>query len=501
MDVITGFIVSHSHSRPFYGKLVVDEGKIAALVPAPAGEKELFIFPGFIDSHTHPVETGLNLLFPDLSTARSVSEILEILADALIRFADSPVLFAFNFEPERLKEHRYLYRREVDRLTKEKPILIYRIDGHSAIGNSKTLALLEGTPEGIELDGAGKPTGVIRGKAYENISQLLKRQLPPELITEAITLASRLALSKGITTMAGMVGFDEMTMPEWARLLDAVLNAPTRIIPFLQTWQPEVASKLGLNQIGGCLLLDGSFGSNTAAIQEDYADAPGYNGILYRSDKEVIGFLRRAIEYNLQTAFHAIGDRAITQLVNCHEQVIKEGLIKPLRHRIEHAELLTGDLVKRIGDLKLILAMQPAFETIWGGPNGMYARRLGKRWMKTNRFKTLLQNGILIAGGSDSPVTPLDPIGGIRAAMSLPNVEERLTGEEALSLFTNNAAYSLGMETKIGTLQPGLEADFVLLDADPRIETHCQVLATYRQGKVLWKKEGEYEKPGTRPDI
>ncbi len=487
METFSGLIVTEPNSNPIPGKLVVEGEKIVALLPLNSVKERHYIFPGFIDSHTHPLENGLHLLYPDLSHANSIAQVLELVATGLTQIPDTPVFFSFNLEPERLKEHRYPYRRELDRLTKEKPVFIYRVDGHSGVANSKAIEYLgENLPPGVEFDGAGNPTGVLRAEAYETVSTRLKRLISPDVIQEAIRLTAQEALRNGITTIGAMVGSDELSEKEWAVLFDALATAPIRMVAYFQTWNVETARKFQLPRIGGCLLLDGSFGSHTAAISKDYFDAPDYNGILYHQDGKLVEFLKQANEFGLQTAFHAIGDRAIEQLLRCHQQVKSD---KNLRHRVEHAELLSAELIKKIAELKLIPVVQPVFEQIWGGPEKMYAQRLGKRWMNTNPYRWLLDNGIILAGGSDAPVTPLDTISGIKAAMNHPNSQQRISGPEALALFTVHAAYSLKLEDIAGTLAPKMQADFVFLDADPRENCNCQVLATYVKGKLMFKSQ------------
>ncbi len=489
MEVISGLLIPEPETEPYPGRMVFQDGRIVALIPTEEVVGSYYICSGFIDSHVHPLETGLGLFYPDLSPAKSIPDVLERLSTALREKADSPIILGFNLEPERLQEHRYPYRRELDRLCQRKPVFVYRVDGHSGVGNSEALKLLpETVSDGVELDGAGKPTGVVRGPAYESLSTKLKRQLPKEIVKEAFQLTSQIAVKNGVTTLAALIGSNELGEEEWKTLLDALDEAPIRMVPFLQSWNPFIARKFGLARIGGCLLIDGSFGSHTAALTKDYADAPGYKGLLYHTDEEIVAFISQATNLELQTAFHAIGDRAIEQLLRCHESLVENGFDNPLRHRIEHAELLSLELIRRIAQLKLIVCVQPVFETTWGGPLGMYAQRLGERWENTNPLRTLLENGITVAGGSDSPITPLDPLRGIKAATSLPNVSQRIKGKDAFDLFTANASYSLGIENKTGILKPGFDADFVVLDADPRENPCCQVLATYCAGRVVYQK-------------
>ncbi len=510
MEVFSGILIPEPTSTPYPGKLVVEEGKIAALLPTTTSRREndVYIVPGFIDSHTHPLETGLGLLFPDLSSALAIADCLELLVAGLTKMADSPVLLAFNFDPDRIKEHRYLYRRELDRITRDKPVFVYRTDGHSAVANSKALEFLEQPPtlsaknqetrtiEGLELDGAGKPTGVLRAQAYETLSLTLKTLLPDDLIKEAINLTGQTAVRKGVTTLAACIGWDGLKSENWAILYDALNSTLVRMEPFFQTWDIKIPKGFGLKRVGGCLLLDGSFGSHTAALNNDYTDALGYKGVLYQTDQRLISFIQEATEAGLQTAFHAIGDRAVEQLIRCHKAVralmisnSKRQVFNELRHRIEHAELLSEESIAEIAELGLVICAQPAFETAWGGEKGMYAQRLGRRWRQTNPLRTLFEHHIIVAGGSDSPITPIDPLAGIRSALSLPNETARLTGEQAFALFTTNAAYSLHREEKTGQLKPGLDADFVVLTADPRTGSECQIVSVYRQGKLIYGTE------------
>ncbi len=489
MEVFSGFLIPGPEIEPYPGKLVIEDGKVAALIPTVEPENNYYICNGFIDSHVHPLETGLIFIYPDLCPAASISDVLERIAGAFREKVDLPIILAFNLEPERLKEHRYPYRRELDRLSRGKPIFIYRVDGHSGVANSAALKLLpESLVEGIEFDGADKPTGVLRGPAYEAISTTLKRQLPKEIIREAFHLTARHAAKKGVTTLAALIGSNELELNEWGVFLEALKDVPIKMLPFLQTWNPVIVKEFGLPRIGGCLLLDGSFGSHTAAISQDYADAPGYRGLLYHNDDEVMAFISQAEALGLQTAFHAIGDRAIEQLIRCHESLIKNGFDNPLHHRIEHAELLSLELIGRLAQLKLIVCVQPAFETAWGGPSGMYAKRLGERWQNTNPLRMLLENRILLAGGSDSPITPLDPLAGIKAAISLPNTFQRISAKDAFALFTVNSAYSLNLQHKTGRLNPGFDGDFTILNADPRKNPECRVLATYCAGRAVYQE-------------
>jgi hypothetical protein len=331
---------------------------------------------------------------------------------------------------------------------------------------------------------------VLRGEAYERASRVFKHRLAPETVREALQLAGRQAAAKGVTTIGALVGVEDTTEDEWRVLLDGLAACEVTTVPYLQTWDIEVPRHLGLKQTGGCLLIDGSFGSRTAALNQVYSDTPGNSGTGYVSDEKLLSFLGAATAAGLQATVHAIGDRAVEQVVRCHEQLAEPGLGNPLRHRIEHAELLNDSLIDRIARLALVLGVQPAFETEWGGPDRMYSLRLGERWRSTNPYRRLLDSGVRLAGGSDAPITPIDPVAGTRAATERPNPLQTITGEEALAMFTSTAAFALNREDACGSIEIGKDADITVLTSDPRTTTPCQVVATIRGGKCVYKNAG-----------
>ncbi len=481
---LTGHVLADPALPVACSRITAESGRIRTIEPAAPEPGMPFICPGLIDAHLHPMELGLQDLFCDFSGCRSVGEVLALVRARAHAEPECEPLLGFNLEPERLAETRFPTRAELDAVAAT-PALLYRVDGHSAVLNTPGLKLAFGTatPRGIDTSGTGLPTGVVRGPAYEQASREFKRQLAPATVRAALDRAAGSCLAAGVTTFAALVGNEASGRPECKLLVNALDRLPSRAVPFLQVRSPGLCRELGLDRVGGCLLVDGSFGSHTAALLDDYSDEPGNRGMNYYSDDELISLLSEAEKLGLATAFHAIGDRAVDQLVRCHEQA---GTSPRLRHRIEHAELLNADLIRRIARLGLVLCVQPAFEATWGGPDRMYARRLGDRWQNTNPYRNLLDAGVLLAGGSDAPITPVNPLAGIRAAVGHPNSSQRVSGAEALAMFTTAAARSLGVENDRGRIAPGYAADFVLLSGDPRTEPDVTVLATYVAGERRW---------------
>jgi len=467
-----------------------DGGPTAAMPPAASA----VIVPGLIDSHTHPLETGLQLVFADMRRAGSLADVQQRLRKRREDAKERGMMMGFNLEPDQLREHRYPRREELDEVIPDVPVFIYRVDGHSAVTNTAGLQLVLARwpgvrPPGLDGDCNGRPTGILRGEAYERASRVFKHRLDTETVREALLLAGRQAAAKGVTTIGALVGVEDTTDDEWSALLDGLAACGVGAVPYLQTWDVQVPRRFGLGQAGGCLLIDGSFGSRTAALREPYTDVPGSSGIGYVSDEKLLSFLSAAEESGMQATVHAIGDRAVEQVIRCHEQVAATGPGNPLRHRVEHAELLSEDLVRRIAGLGLVLGVQPAFEAEWGGPDRMYSTRLGSRWRSTNPFRSLLDSGVVLAGGSDAPITPIDPVAGIHAAVDRLNPHQAVTGEEAMEMFTSSAAFALGREATCGSIEVGKDADLAVLTSDPRSSGPCQVVATFRAGNCTFRDE------------
>lgn len=479
---VFGRVVVEPSSPPAASRIEIRNGRIAALIPESpqAPDKLPFVFPGFIDAHTHPFETGLELLLPNLRGAGCIADVLDLLHQGYQTGHDCGVLVGLNLEPERLVECRFPTTEELDRVGGRIPTIVYRVDGHSAVLNSAGIELL------LQEQGAAgmSPDGVVRGDMFEAASRLCKLRLLHSVLEDALQRASDLALQQGVTTVGALVGWPELKETEWRRFVDSLAALTVRAVPYLQTWNPKIARGFGLKQVGGCLLIDGSFGSHTAALSQPYDDISTL-GVCYRTNHEITSFLRSSASLGLQTSVHAIGDRAVEQVIRCHQQA--QTTDSGANHRIEHAELVPDHLLESIRRLEITLCVQPAFETTWGGPTGLYAYRLGQRWSQTNRLRELQQYGISLCGGSDSPITPLDPIAGIQAACCLPNPAQRLDPSSAMSLFTTRAAASLRIEGAAGTITPGASADLAILDADPRSSDSAHVIATVRAGRVVYR--------------
>jgi predicted amidohydrolase YtcJ len=442
--------------------------------PAPAREGAAVldlsgrtVVPALHDTHVHLLGTGRMEVDLDLGTARSLAEALDLIADAARGFGGA-MLRAHSFDPDLMADGRYPTRDELDAISTALPIHVRRRDGHSSAANGAALALFGTRPGevGAEVDSGGRLTGVLRGKAHGDAAARSADLMEPEERAECYRRAAARAAAKGIGVVHALVGRETPACRDVETLLDVMPELPIDVVAFAQTTDVDRVAALGLPRIGGCILLDGSFGSRTAALTGPYADGPGA-GDLYRSDDEIVGFFRAAHARGLQIAVHAIGDRAIGQAVACYGAACGAEAVGA-RHRVEHCEMPSPAHLAAMSRLGLASGVQPAFELFWGGPGGMYEARLGaRRASRTNPFRSMLESGVAIAGGSDSYVTPMDPLLGVHAAVNRAAEDERLSVHDALSLFTTRAAWISFDESRRGTLEAGKEASFTVLGADP----------------------------------
>jgi hypothetical protein len=229
---------------------------------------------------------------------------------------------------------------------------------------------------------------------------------------------------------------------------------------------------LGLPSIGGDLPVDGSIGARTAAVMAPYADSPG-NGITYHADDELVAFFRAGHMAGLQVGVHAIGDRAIEQVITVWERVYTaldsrdRRHFRARRHRVEHFEMASAAQVERAAMLGLAVSVQPTFDRSWGEPGGLYDTGLGwERAATMNPFRMMIERGIEVGAGSDSPITPFDPVLSILACETHHDVAQRLSRFEAIRMHTAGGARLGHQEDKKGALGPGTHADMAVFDAD-----------------------------------
>ena len=436
------------------------------------------VLPGFIDSHVHFLATALAAAGIDLSETRSVPEILKKVDERARR--TPPGDWILGFLITHLSDRGMPTRYDLDRITTTHPVRLFHRNGHLSSLNTIALQILK-VPQG--LDGVEKASGELTGVVRDPASLLLPRPdrfLKDDVKEEALKKASVSIPAKGITTIHALDG-GPRSPGTIELILKTAEHLPLKVIPYYQTMVTKEVLDLGLPRIGGCICADGAFESHTAALFEPYADEPDNYGTLTYSQQEMTGFILQAHRAGLQVAIHCEGDRAIEQVLSAYEKALRDLPRDDHRHRVEHFEIPTENQVERVARAGIMIAMQPSFLPAFFFRGGVerYEAFFGRpRLKRIHPYRTMISQGIFIAGGSDSPVTPIDPLAGIEAAATHPHPDERIPALEAIKMFTLNGARFAFEENEKGTIEVGKAADLVVLSENP-----CNILPS-RIGKI-----------------
>ncbi|HEY5890941.1 MAG TPA: amidohydrolase family protein [Acidimicrobiia bacterium] len=405
------------------------------------------------DHHFHPMGyvsmvTGLELMdtedFDDLF--RRVSEVRDA--------SDKGAIIGQRLNDEGLTEHRFPDRHFLDEISHDRPILLYRYCGHIGVANSAALALAgvetsTADPDGgrFDRDSTGSPNGVLRETALGVVSDALSPISPIPSRDE--TLAALTGLTEvGIGSVTGMVSAGE---PMWCgvgRELDAILDLapdlPIDIGLIVITEDPaELAGAAAairstegrVSFVGWKDFSDGSLGGHTAAMYEPFADEPDEIGTLRLRPEKAAMMARTSLALGGAVAIHAIGDRANDEVLDLFEVLLGEGA-HPASLRLEHASLVTDKALARMQRMGITVSVQPAFLASEGD---WLEKRLGAARMRlAYRFRSMVEAGLTVLGGSDCPVEPPDPAIGIAAATNRHgiNTDEELTASQSEALFT-----------------------------------------------------------------
>ncbi len=429
------------------------------------------IIPGFIDAHVHLTGTGIDRSGPPLAACRSPEALVATVARAAAQRKGA--LLCHGFDETAWDRPTLPTIGDLDRAS-ARPLIVVRADGHVSLANSPALAK-SGVlgMRGVETGDGGDPTGVVRQEANWALQRWFHEGLSDREVQDYQLQAAALAAARGITCVHEMAIPNSRGPRDFEGLMTHRDRLPVDAVPYVASMDIPFVIDFGLPRIGGDLSLDGSLGARTAWLSRAYVDGEG-RGVGYVEGDDLVEFFHNAHLAGLQVAVHAIGDAAIEQVLASWERVYSaldsrsRRHFRARRHRVEHFEMPSPDLVERAGMLGLAISIQPAFDSTWGSPGGLYEQRLGEdRAAAMNPFRTLLQRGIVVGAGSDSPVTPLDPMGGIEALENHHDPAERLTREEAIRLFTLGSAMLAHLDEKKGRLEPGAHADFAAYEQDP----------------------------------
>lgn len=468
------------YSRKDFDSMLVADGiivKTGYQLTPPVGDIEHLDLDGatvlaaFTDAHVHFTQTGISQLGIQLNNARSVKDILEMVQ---VEAKNNEYVLGWGLQELALSDRRLPTAAELDKVAANKFVWLARQDLHSAVLNNKAIAWARTINANLPIE-----NGLLKGEEYNHIAYELCDYLSDSFKQKGFKKAEQLCFAKGVAAIHALEGCKKSSKDTIATA-EFLAKSPLHGVIYHQSPDPAVPLKKGWRHMGGCLLVDGSIGTRSAAMNAEYEDDPSTSGSLYLKAEDIEQLLKTATQNNLQLALHAIGDRALDTVTSCYAWAQQQFGKPSLPHRIEHFILPSERALKHARGTALMVCIQPAFDHLWGGLSGLYRQRLGKKRAENcNPFKTMLALGIQLAGGSDSPVTPIDPLLGVHSLVNHTNPEERIDLNSALSLFISEPHKLAGEEITRGHLYSGFVADFVCLAEDP-FEVSANKLSSLR---------------------
>ncbi len=427
------------------------------------------VTPGFVDAHVHLAITGFAMQSLDLSGMTSLKAALDALGRAGTAHG-GPVLFAHGWDETRWAEGRAPTMYELDRAVGGRVAYISRVDTHSAVVSS---ALVDRQPDLAAAPG-WRGDGMVERDAHHAAREVVDGLRTPADREQALDLALRHAASRGITSV------HELNAPHISPFsdFDTIRKLTARsilpdVVPYWGTLMGDApCGGEALLGYAGDLCVDGAIGSRTAALDQPYADADAF-GHLYLDGSQVADHVVACTRQGRQAGFHVIGDRAAREVVDgfvAAAEVVGDASLVASRHRLEHIEMPDVRAVQTMARLGVVASVQPAFDAAWGGAGRLYEQRLGEaRAAPMNPYGSMHRAGVLLAFGSDSPVTPLDPWGGVRAAAFHHAEGERLSVTVAFDAHTRGGHRSR-RDDQGGVLAPGHPATYAVWHIEPETQ-------------------------------
>jgi len=506
---INGYSMTENGLSTFTALLIRDGDAVATTVDG--GGKT--VLPGLIDAHGHVVGLGKLRMEVDLVGSQSIEEALNRISTFAAANPDLAWIKGQGWNQVFWPGKNFPTAQDLDSLAIGKPIWMERVDGHAGWANTKALEIggitaKTESPNGGEIyqDDNGQPSGVLVDKAMVLVEQHL-----PEFSQASTELALELALKE--TSSLGLTSVhDAGIAADLVPTLKALAQAnqlPTRVYAMLggesafDAMSTPLTSfaddKLSVRSVK--LYSDGALGSRGAAMLAPYSDQEGSRGLLFESQADMNRMVAKMHAAGFQVNVHAIGDHGNRQVLDAFAELGANENQK-MRHRIEHAQVIDVDDLKRFNELNIIASMQPTHAT---SDMNMAEDRVGaQRIAGAYAWRTLLDMDAKIAAGSDFPVESANPFWGLHAAVTrqsqanLPEggwyPEQAMTREEALYTFTLGAAYAAHQENIIGSLEPGKWADFIVIDQDyfkmPASDIwKTKVLQTWLAGEKVFDTE------------
>lgn len=437
------------------------------------------VVPGFIDTHIHVADFGRLLAWIDLSNAGSITKMQSRLRTRVQESPKGKWLLGRGWNQTCFAEKRMPTRFDLDGFSPDNPVVFYHQSGQVCVVNSKALELagvtrLTPVPQGGAVDKdtkTGELTGVLRDSATNLIWNVIPEPSQDEL-AEVASLACEKILETGVTSVHWIVLSPiELSIIRKLHAQNRLLTriyviVPASLLESMADFQPTSGGTL---KVGGAVIsADGYLASKTAALFQPYIGGSASGNLLYTQEK-LKAIAAKILEKGFQLVIHAMGDKAVDAALTAIEQVSKQTPRKGARNRIEQAAVLNQELINRMKKLGVIVSVQPlvvASEfSVWSTAEHLGAERA--RWLYP--LKTLMENGIRVIGGSDCPMEPLSPLIGIQAAVTRTAFpEEQVTVDEALRMYTVDAAYSSTEENIKGSIEAGKLADLAVLSDNPK---------------------------------
>ncbi len=424
------------------------------------------VTPAFVDSHVHVLGTGLGDRGVDVGSASSLDDFLERIRRHARSHPGDPIR-GQGWDEHDWPERRLPTREEIDRASEGAVVLLSRVDGHSSLIST---AVLEHEPEIAAADGY---EGVlVRRQAQTLARRAAERTIPDRTRREIHRSVLGRAAALGIGAVHEMAA-PHINSEQDVRALLALAGEGEPLPEVVVYWGEagpqgiERAQSLGAAGAAGDLTVDGSLGSRSAGLDEPYADDPSTSGQVYLDVEAATDHVVACTRAGLQAGFHCIGEAAVRIAVDAMVAAADRcgaDAIARARHRLEHVEMISASLIGELARLGIVASVQPAFDALWGGRDGMYATRLGaRRAAELNPFAAMARAGVALAFGSDSPVTPLGGWDGVRAAAFHHNPEHRMSVRGAFLAATRGGWHAAKVDDA-GSLVPGMVATYAVWD-------------------------------------
>jgi predicted amidohydrolase YtcJ len=505
----------------FTGILISNDGKVIRLLRAGDARPKAAVtvdaqgrtlLPGLIDAHGHILGLGQSALQLNLVGTRSLDELKQRLSSYAAANPDVLWIIGFGWNQELWSQKKFPTAADVDAIVQDRPVVLERVDGHAVVANSAAMKAA-GVTASTTAPAGGR---IENGMFVDNARALIEGAVPPPTEADndrALARAQQILLGYGVTGVGSM----STSLDAWHSMRRAgdTGRLYVRLIVYADGLDPlkEVPKPTPwlygdhLRMVGVKFYADGALGSRGAWLKQPYADKPDTRGLPRHSDAELRSLAETAAAAGFQIATHAIGDAANAQVISTYEWLNgKYGLNR--RWRIEHAQTIDCDDLPRIGRGHMIASMQPTHQT---SDRLMAEKRLDPTRLKCSyAWQSMLRTGARLAFGTDFPVESPNPFPGLSAAVSRQDINgqppggwypsERVTFGQALHAYTRGAAYAGFAEDRLGSLNPGKWADFVIVDRDPTMIdaqslARTQVLETWVAGKKVWSRAPSASRP------